>query len=145
MSDDPLIRRLSQFTPDSAGLDRDALLFAGGRASARPNRRWVALSGALAASQIITLGLFLWAAPMQAPGPLDTRQISLSPHDVAWSRPLKPPTSLADASALWAVRERLLYEEGLPLEPASTEEMIPDEAPWPAFGVLPEKLLDLGR
>jgi hypothetical protein len=145
MSDDPLIRRLSRFTPDSAGLDRDALLFAAGRASACPNRRWMALSGALAASQIITLGLFLWAGPMQAPGPSDRRQINLSPHDVASSRPPKPPTSLADASAMWALRERLLSEEGLPLEPASTEEMVPDEAPWPAFGVLPEKLLDLGR
>jgi hypothetical protein len=145
MSDDPLIRRLSRFTPDSAGLDRDAFLFAAGRASARPNRRWMALTGALAASQVITLGLFLWAGPMQAPGPLGTRQFSLSPHDVAWSGSPKTPTSFADASAMWALRERLLSEEGLPLEPASTEEMIPDEAPWPAFGVLPEKLLDLGR
>jgi hypothetical protein len=59
MSDDPLIRQLSRFTPDGSGLDRDALLFAAGRAAARPSRRWQVLAGALAASQLVTLGLFL--------------------------------------------------------------------------------------
>ena len=44
---EPLAERLSRFTPDGSGLDRDALLFAAGRASARPNRRWVALAAAL--------------------------------------------------------------------------------------------------
>ena len=56
---EPLAERLSRFTPDAGKLDRDALLFAAGRASARPGRRWMALAGALAASQLLTL-LFLW-------------------------------------------------------------------------------------
>ncbi len=56
---EPLAERLSRFTPDAGKLDRDALLFAAGRASARPGRRWMALTGALAASQLLTL-LFLW-------------------------------------------------------------------------------------
>ena len=43
--------RLSRFTPDGAGLDRDALLFAAGKASARPNRRWRILCSALATSR----------------------------------------------------------------------------------------------
>ena len=48
---EPLAERLSRFTPDGAGLDRDSLLFAAGRASARPSRRWQALAAALAASR----------------------------------------------------------------------------------------------
>src|SRR5436309_7303171 len=76
---DPLGERLSRFTPDGTGLDRDAVLFAAGRASARPNRRWMALAGALAASQLLTL-VVLWpqtaahgppvvSAPRPVPGP----------------------------------------------------------------------------
>jgi hypothetical protein len=57
-----LTERLSRFTPDRGGLDRDALLIGAGRASARPNRRWVALAGMLAASQVLTLVL-LWPRP----------------------------------------------------------------------------------
>ena len=44
------LERLSRFKPDAGGLDRDALLFATGRASARPNRGWVALAALLAAT-----------------------------------------------------------------------------------------------
>ena len=35
---EPILERLSRFTPDAGRLDRDALLFAAGRESARPNR-----------------------------------------------------------------------------------------------------------
>lgn len=54
--------KLSELTPDASGLDRDAILIAAGRASARPNRRWQTLAGCLMLSQIITLFL-LWPAP----------------------------------------------------------------------------------
>jgi hypothetical protein len=56
---EPLSERLSQFTPDGSTLDRDALLFAAGRASARPNRGWMVAVGALTACQMITLVLLL--------------------------------------------------------------------------------------
>ncbi|HVX11649.1 MAG TPA: hypothetical protein VHC22_10750 [Pirellulales bacterium] len=56
---EPLIERLSRFTPAASGLDRDALLFAAGRGSARPNRGWMLLSGFLATTQLVALGLFL--------------------------------------------------------------------------------------
>ena len=49
--------RLSRFTPDPGGLDRDALLYAAGRASARPSRAWPALAAALAVTQVLTLAL----------------------------------------------------------------------------------------
>jgi hypothetical protein len=65
---EPLAEHLSRFTPDPTGLDRDALLFAAGRASARANRKWQALVGTLALSQVLTLVL-LWprTPPSQTP------------------------------------------------------------------------------
>ena len=45
---EPILERLSRFTPDAGRLDRDALLFAAGRSSARPNRGWKTLATLLA-------------------------------------------------------------------------------------------------
>jgi hypothetical protein len=60
MSQD-ITERLSRFTPDGSGLDRDALLFAAGQASVRASRRWPAVAGLLAASQVLTLtAVCLW-------------------------------------------------------------------------------------
>jgi hypothetical protein len=56
---EPFLERMSRFTPDAGSVNRDALLFATGRASARPNRGWIALAGALAATQVLSLAL-LW-------------------------------------------------------------------------------------
>ncbi|MGL4554831.1 MAG: hypothetical protein ACRC33_27000 [Gemmataceae bacterium] len=54
MSDDP-IDRLSGFSPSPEGLDRDALLFEAGRASAPPDRRGWAVAGVLALALTFTL------------------------------------------------------------------------------------------
>ena len=56
------LERLSRFTPDAGGLDRDALLFAAGRSSARPNRGWMTLASLLAGTQTLSLVL-LWPHP----------------------------------------------------------------------------------
>jgi hypothetical protein len=56
---DAVAERLRRFTPDSGAIDRDALIFAAGRASAKNNVGWKALAGALAASQALSLAL-LW-------------------------------------------------------------------------------------
>ena len=66
---EPIIERLSRLTPDGSGLDRDSLLIAAGRASARPNRGWAVLSGLLGASQVLTL-ILLWPRPLIVPQPL---------------------------------------------------------------------------
>ena len=42
------LERLGRFTPDGSGIDRDALLFAAGRASVKPDRRWQSVAGLLA-------------------------------------------------------------------------------------------------
>src|SRR5438034_2260927 len=56
---DPLLGKLAQFTPRSSSLDRDALLFAAGKASARKGRGWRFATMALAVSQALTLSVWL--------------------------------------------------------------------------------------
>jgi hypothetical protein len=131
---EPLAERLSRFTPDGSGLDRDALLFAAGRASARPNRRWAALAAALAASQVLTL-VSLWprantpatappAASFALPGPSDT------------SPPPRDPSELAALSA------RLLATEGDWPPPADEGPMIDPEPPLRVYDAPPAKYLN---
>ena len=64
---EPFLERLSRFTPDAGGLDRDALLFAAGRGSARPNRGWMTLATLLASTQALSLVL-LWPRPTPPAG-----------------------------------------------------------------------------
>jgi hypothetical protein len=54
-----ILETLSRFTPNAAGLDRDSLLYAAGRASVRPNRAWIALTSVLASTQLLSL-FVLW-------------------------------------------------------------------------------------
>lgn len=56
---DPFTERLGRLTPDTTGLDRDALLFQAGRASVHPKRHWPAVAGLLFMSQTATLAFFL--------------------------------------------------------------------------------------
>lgn len=56
------ISALGQLTP--VGPNRDDLLFAAGRASARPSRWWKAVAGFLAVTQAITLAVLLWPQPV---------------------------------------------------------------------------------
>jgi hypothetical protein len=58
----PLERRLSGWQPASAGLDADAMLFAAGRAAARPGASrfvWPALTGILS---VLVVALSAWLA-----------------------------------------------------------------------------------
>jgi hypothetical protein len=104
---EPFLERLSRFTPDAAGLNRDALLYAAGRASARTNRAWIILTAALVVTQ--PLSLVLLRPRPAAPGmnlaiPTASR---LSPL-TAQERSL-PDSS--DSRSLWSVRHRLLDSE----------------------------------
>ncbi len=56
---DPLIDKLSRLTPASAGIDREAILFAAGRASASRAGRWKVAVLVLAVTQMATGGLWL--------------------------------------------------------------------------------------
>jgi hypothetical protein len=123
--------RLSRFTPDAAGLDRDALLFAAGRASARPSRPWMALAGALAVSQVLT-AVLLWPQPAP-PGVVP----------VAATRFVAPTPSGGPVSpGLWMMRRQVLEAEGdLPALPAA-EELVPADPPLHVFADPPAALLE---
>ena len=81
---EPFLERLSRFTPETGGLNRDALLFAAGRRSARPNRGWIALAAALAGTQTLSLALLALRA--------STEPIADTP--IAFRGMLPPPRRL---------------------------------------------------
>ncbi len=121
---DPLTDRLSRFTPDATALDRDGLLFAAGRASARPNRIWRVLAAILAASQVLSLVL-LWprsiplaVAPVPAP-PADVVPIGPSPSE--------PGSPLVGRNLLDLEKEPPSY---------SNDNLVPDQPPLGALASL---------
>ncbi len=101
---EPIVERLSRFTPDAGGLDRDSLLYAAGRASARPNRAWITLAAALGITQTLTLAL-LWPAP----APPASYQ---PPAPVYQPSPPEPPTAgESESPGVWSARHKLLDAE----------------------------------
>jgi hypothetical protein len=134
---EPLAERLSRFTPDGFGLNRDALLFAAGRASVRSNWRWKMLVGMLAASQLCTL-LCLW--PRTPPSsPPATPFVVAEP-----SRPDSMPTATpeADPSEWRALRHRM-FSTDIDFAPSPSDEaMVPAEPPLHAFGTPPANILN---
>ena len=134
---EPFLERLSRFTPDSGSLERDALLFAAGRRSARANRGWIALAAVLAASQVLTLVL-LWPSPAPYPtGGLTPRRPP--PADAA----PEPPAADTPASPdIWSVRHGLGELEATDRTPPGTGVTIPDGGPpLRAFGPPPQSIL----
>ena len=111
----PIEDRLSQFTPAFGDLDRDALLFAAGRASARPDRKWPALAALLALSQALTLAL-LWVG-ITAP-----RRVEPAP-----AAPLVPSESMPTVPLVsrdW----RSAFDER-PVAESTIDDLVPDEPP----------------
>jgi hypothetical protein len=130
---EPSFDRLSRFTPDAGRLDRDALLYAAGCASARPNRAWIALAAVLALSQALTLVL-LWPRP--------TSPVAHVPPPAA--QPPAPPTSDSPESpGLWSVRHGLLETE-TDYRPASGDSgtFVESGPPLRAYGPPPPSLLN---
>jgi hypothetical protein len=130
---EPLAERLSRFTPDAAGLDRDVLLFAAGRASIRPNRRWQVVAGALAACQLLTL-IGLW--PRTPSARISSPIVAVRPSESAAA------PALHDPSELGVLSERLLASEGNWVPPADDGPMIAPEPPLRVFDALPTKYLN---
>lgn len=136
---EPLAERLSRFTPNAAELDRDALLFAAGRASMRPSRTWPALAGVLAVVQLLTV-LLLWprSAP-PSPAPSVMPFAASEPHR---AEPMPAPISETDPSALRALRQRMLETDlDYPVSPSAAP-MVPPDPPLHAFGKPPSSLLN---
>ena len=89
MTPDPVFDKLTRFSPSPGGLDRDAILFAAGRASSRSRRLWPAIAGVLAVTQAITLAQLLASRPPQA-APVQNGN-SLPPAPA-----IEPPDSMRD-------------------------------------------------
>jgi hypothetical protein len=130
----PLAERLSRFTPDGSSLDRDSLLFAAGRASARPSRGWMTLASMLAASQLLTL-VCLWPRTPLPPAPVPGQSFALP-------EPSATPPLPRDPAELGALRERVLTSEGDWAPTADEGPLVPPEPPLRAFGAPPAKYLN---
>ncbi len=133
---EPLAESLSRFTPDASGLNRDALLFAAGRASVRPNRRWQALAAVLAASQLLTL-VCLW--PLAPVSPPETPMIAT---ESVFPREKAGPARKPDPSEWRALRQQMQDADLEYLTPPSDEPMPPQEPPLRAFGKPPSYLVN---
>jgi hypothetical protein len=134
---DPSLERLSRFTPDSGRLDRDALLFAAGRSSARPNRGWKTLASILAGTQVLSL-ILLWphSTPQAAGFGAPVAAVSEPPVT------LELPTAHAWANAgLWSARHRPLASETED-RPTGKATLIDSGPPFRASGPLPASLLN---
>jgi hypothetical protein len=123
---EPHVERLSRFTPDRGALDRDALLFAAGRATARSNRGWIALAAVLAVSQGATLLFLLWPAHAAPVAPEQGSMQATVP-----AQPQAAPET--ETSTLWALERRLLDSDSLPPVLAAVDRLAPDGPPLRAF------------
>ena len=131
---EPFLERLSRFTPDAGSVDRDALLFATGRASARPNRGWIALAAALASTQALSLVL-LWPHSTLPAG-------AGSPVQIANAPPVAPaPQASAALEGTGPILARRSLESELEDRP-ETGTFIQSEPPLRAFGLPPASILN---
>jgi len=132
---EPLAEHLSRFTPDATSLDRDALLFAAGRASVRRNRKWQAVAGVLALSQVLTL-VCLWPRtppPAQTSAPV----VAESPASV-----LPPDEDVTDTRSEGIWRAGMLSMDLDRPQPIGEEQMVPPPPPLRAFGTPPASILN---
>jgi hypothetical protein len=133
---EPFLERLSRFTPDAGNLQRDALLFTVGRASARPNRGWITLAAVLAGTQALSVVVLLWphATPPGAgtPGP-----VAAAPKPAPAGRPA-PRLPSADRG-LWSAGHSLRASE--PKDQPDTGTFVDSGPPLRAFGPPPPSIL----
>jgi hypothetical protein len=134
---EPNLERLSQFTPNAGGLDRDQLLFAIGRASALPNRVWMSLAAALACTQV--LGLALLGPRTIAPGGERTPGVA-GTHAPRATGEVAAATASA-SPGLWSVRHELDDAETSD-GPSGAVTLIDPGPPLRAFGPPPSSVLN---
>src|SRR5262249_53944786 len=123
-------------TPDAGSLQRDALLFAAGRGSARPNRGWKMLAAVLAGTQVLSLAL-LWPHAVPPAGS-PAVQVAATPA---------PSAVEQAASHRWANRGVMtahgdLSEVKSEDRPDDTVTFIDTGPPMRAFGSPPASILN---
>jgi hypothetical protein len=132
---EPFLERLTGFTPDAGRLDRDALLFAAGRSSARPNRGWMTLASLLAGTQALSLAL-LW--PHSSPS-VGKSTVSIAGVPAPSAAPGPPAAGASADPGLWSARRGLLESDSND-RPAGDMTFIDSEPPLRAFRPLPSLL-----
>ena len=138
---EPFLERLSRFTPHAGGLDRDSLLFAAGRASARPNRGWICLSATLATSHVLALAL-LWPHAGQVAPYATGALVQSTPPRTAELAPSQSPSTFG----VWSVRHEsneIQSEERLADDVATGELVLVESEPiLRAFGPVPAYVIN---
>ena len=120
---DPLLGPLARFRPTTVGIDRDAMLFAAGRASAPKAREWKFITAVLTISHLAMLGI--WFA-----GPRAERLPNGPPALVA-ERPLDLLPSPADeplTAASYGELARWRDRGELPSSPPVADPALPHPA-----------------
>jgi hypothetical protein len=125
---DPLVQKLARLTPSSSAVDRDALLFAAGRASAPKTRGWKLLSVVLAVSQAATLALWIAASGLGTPRTEIPRTIG--PEEVSPGL-LESPVPQPASAETYASLSRQLEKGGLP-KPEPFADPLPAHPTWSA-------------
>jgi hypothetical protein len=134
---EPILERLSRFTPDAGRLSRDELLFEAGRRSARPDRRWMSSALLLGATQVLTLVL-LWPMPRPNHSSLTATRV-IAPEPPA---ALDQPSLESSASnGLWSARRGLSGSEA-ENGPAGELTLIDSEPPLRAFALSTRSVLN---
>jgi hypothetical protein len=132
---EPFLERLNQFTPDPGRLNRDALLFAAGKSSARLSRPWQALAGVLAGTQALSLVLLL-ARPVPPTDRL-SMPVAIVPAPAAVPQP--SAAGPAVEPGIWSARHRL--DELEPEDrPADNLTLVESESPLRVFNPTPTSL-----
>lgn len=129
---EPLAEHLSRFTPDGSGFDRDSVLYAAGKAAARPNRGWIALAICQGLCQLLVLAL-LW--PVSPPPQLP---VFAPPNPVI---PSYSPPAPTEPLARWRLQPGIDEE---PPPPRGSDDLIPEAPPLRAFAAGANSYPDLG-
>jgi hypothetical protein len=123
---DPLVQKLARLTPASSAIDRDALLFAAGRASAPRTGGWKILAAGLALSQTATLGLWFMTS-----GASVLEQPAVPPAiNLEESLPVspEPPNQQSISPQSYASLTRRLDRGGLPMPEPVADPLPPQPA-----------------
>jgi len=92
MIPDPMLGKLARFTPNGRAVDRAALLFAAGRASARTHWVWKISVAVLLLANAGWVGLRLYP-PNSQTTPRSDLQAVPTPTETPQAEPLTPPAS----------------------------------------------------
>ncbi len=136
---EPFLERLSRFTPDAGTLDRDALLFAAGRCSARPDRGWISLASLLAATQVLSLVL-LWPHPSST-APASKLIVAAEPPTTLPTALAPRPLETSSGASLWSARHSLPQSDAADRAMANVN-FVDSGPPLRASGSIPPSLLN---